>query len=58
MMAGRPYKCPKCSSTNTTWKGYRKRREGKVRLRKCRDCKRKFTTRQFAETVPPGGETQ
>ena len=43
---GRKYKCPYCKSTNTIWKGSRSLKTGKVRLRKCRDCKRKWTTRQ------------
>ena len=44
-MAGRPYKCPYCSSTKTMWKGYRTRQDGRVRLRRCKDCGRRFTTR-------------
>jgi transcriptional regulator NrdR family protein len=45
MMVGRPYKCPYCSSTRTSWKGWRRRQDGKVRLRRCQVCKRRFTTR-------------
>ena len=59
-MAGRPYKCPYCGSTETTWKGYRVRKEGKVRLRRCRKCKRKFTTRCLVGNEPAreaGGES-
>ncbi len=41
----RPYKCPYCKGTNTTWKGYRKLAKGKVRLRKCKKCNKKFTTK-------------
>ena len=48
---GRPYKCPRCSSTETTWKGYRRLKEGKVRLRKCKSCGRKFTSRHTEEIV-------
>ena len=44
-MVGRPYTCPYCSSTNTVWKGYRKRNKDRVRLRRCRECMRRFTTR-------------
>jgi transcriptional regulator NrdR family protein len=44
---GRPYKCPHCKSTNTIWKGHRKLRNGRVRLRKCQQCNKKWTTRQF-----------
>ena len=43
---GRPYKCRYCRGTNTIWKGYRVRSTHKVRLRKCKDCGRKFTTRR------------
>ena len=46
-MAGRPYTCPYCSSTETIWKGYRLVKAGRVRLRKCKSCSRKFTTRKF-----------
>ncbi|MFC1896643.1 hypothetical protein ACFL0Q_08320 [Thermodesulfobacteriota bacterium] len=42
---GRPFQCPYCKKTETTWKGYRKLVEGKVRLRECKNCGRKFTTR-------------
>lgn len=42
----RPYKCPYCHSTRTVWKGYRLRKRDKVRLRKCQDCGRRFTTRK------------
>jgi len=45
----RPYKCPNCSSKETTWKGYRKLKDGKVRLRKCKKCGRNFTSRQKIE---------
>lgn len=45
---GRPYKCRSCGGTNTIWKGYRKVVGGKVRIRKCKDCGKKFTTRQRA----------
>ena len=42
---GRPFKCPYCGSTKTHWKGYRKTLKGLKRLRRCRDCKRRWTTR-------------
>ena len=51
-MAGRPYTCPNCSSTRTIWKGYRIVRAGRVRLRRCKDCGRKFTSRRFEEEAP------
>lgn len=43
---GRPYKCPYCRGIHTIWKGYRVRAADRVRLRKCKDCGRKFTTRR------------
>jgi transcriptional regulator NrdR family protein len=51
-MTGRPYTCPNCSSTQTIWKGYRIVRAGRVRLRRCKDCGRKFTSRRFEEEAP------
>jgi transcriptional regulator NrdR family protein len=44
MPRGRPYKCPYCSSTNTTSKGKRVTKNAGIRkIRYCKDCKRKFT---------------
>jgi transposase-like protein len=37
------YKCPKCGSTDTLWRGYRYNKSSKKRLRKCKHCGRKFT---------------
>ena len=52
---GRPYKCPRCGSTRTSWKGYRPLKNGRVRLRRCRACKRKFTTKKlFAQQAEEG----
>ncbi len=42
----RPYKCPHCGGVRSIWKGWRKLVAGKVRLRKCLDCGRKYTTRK------------
>ena len=39
------FKCPYCRSAQTTWKGYRQLVKGRVRLRKCKNCGRKFTPR-------------
>lgn len=39
----RPFKCPYCKSTNTTWKGYRKTQEGIKRIRICKNCNKRFT---------------
>ena len=43
----RPYKCPHCGGTNSIWKGLRPLAEGgAVRIRKCKECGRKYTTRK------------
>lgn len=47
---GRPYKCPYCGSNESVWKGYRTTKAGRVRLRRCKNCSRRFTTRKL---VPP-----
>jgi hypothetical protein len=53
-MAGRPFKCPYCSQTKTIWKGYRPLKIGKVRLRQCRECGKKFTTKHhLPDNTPP-----
>jgi len=52
----RPYKCPACGSTRTIGKGYRKLNAGQVRLRKCKSCNRKFTTRN--KTFTRGGDSR
>ena len=41
---GRPYKCPHCREGKSIWKGYRPLKDGKVRLRQCKVCGRKFVT--------------
>jgi transcriptional regulator NrdR family protein len=52
-MAGRPYKCPYCRGSQTIWKGYRPLKAGKVRLRQCTSCGRKFTSKkQIHEPAP------
>jgi len=43
------FKCPYCRSTQTTWKGYRALAKGRVRLRRCRKCGRKYTLRGRAK---------
>ncbi len=48
-LMGTAHKCPNCSSKETTWKGYRKLKDGKARLRKCKKCGRKSTSRQKIE---------
>jgi len=37
------FRCPYCKSSQTTWKGYRQLVKGRVRLRRCKKCGRKFT---------------
>jgi transcriptional regulator NrdR family protein len=60
----RPYKCIWCGSYKTVSKGYRKTKTmGKRKLRKCKDCGRKFTpqnqffvpneTLESTENTPP-----
>ncbi len=41
----RSFKCPNCKGTHTTWKGYRQTLEGTKRIRICKDCKKRFTTK-------------
>ena len=42
----RPFKCPYCGGNQTIWKGYRVLQQGKVRLRLCKLCGRRFTTKK------------
>lgn len=47
----RPFQCPyeSCGSTNTVSKGVRRTKTmGARRIRRCKDCGRKFTPRQQA----------
>jgi transposase-like protein len=37
------YKCPKCGSRDSVWRGYRYNESGKKRLRKCKNCGAKFS---------------
>jgi len=37
------YKCPKCGSQDSVWRGYRYNESGKKRLRKCKNCGSKFS---------------
>ncbi len=37
------YKCPKCGSQESVWRGYRYNQSGKKRLRKCKNCGSKFS---------------
>lgn len=42
----RPYKCPYYGGVKSIWKGYRILKDGKVRLRRCCMCDRKYVTRK------------
>lgn len=42
-MGEETYKCPKCGSRNSVWRGYRYNKTGKKRLRKCKNCGVNFT---------------
>ena len=53
---GRPYRCPYCVSTRTHWKGYRVTLKGRTRLRLCRACRRRFSTRKTIPAVNAGPE--
>ena len=44
MGRGRPHKCPYCGATTSVAKGFRYNKSGKVRLRRCKGCKRRWTT--------------
>jgi len=37
------YKCPKCSSARTVWRGYRRNRSVDKHMRMCKACGRKYT---------------
>jgi len=52
MTMGRPFKCPKCESSETIWKGHRRTRLGRTHLRKCKKCGRKFTTNHQIPYTP------
>ena len=38
----KPFKCPYCRSTQTTWKGYRQLVKGRVRLRKMQKMRKEI----------------
>ena len=42
-MGEETYKCPKCGSNDSVWRGYRYNESGKRRLRKCKNCGSKFS---------------
>ena len=39
----KPINCPKCSSKELSFRGYRYNKNGKKRLRQCKDCNHTFT---------------
>ena len=43
MGRGRPHKCPYCAATKSVAKGFRYNKDGKVRLRRCKICGRRWT---------------
>ena len=43
IMVGETYKCPKCGSQDSVWRGYRYNKSVNKRLRKCKSCGTKFT---------------
>ena len=45
----RPYKCPYCGSSKSIAKGFRRNQGGKVRLRQCKGCRRRWTVGPSAE---------
>ena len=57
MPAGRPHKCPYCGSTTTASKGARKTKTmGIRRIRRCKDCRRKFTPKNQPAAQPEARE--
>jgi hypothetical protein len=56
MGRGRPHKCPYCAATRTVAKGFRYNKTGIVKLRRCKVCKRRWTT-GLAEDKTPDQET-
>lgn len=43
MARGRPHKCPYCEATTSVAKGFRYNKGGKVKLRRCKVCGRRWT---------------
>lgn len=50
MSRGRPHKCPYCNATRSVAKGFRCNKSGKVRLRRCKECGRRWTVGPSLET--------
>jgi len=52
---GRPHTCPYCGQRNSISKGVRRNRAGSVRLRRCKDCGRRWTVQDSlaaADAIP------
>ena len=49
---GRPHRCPYCSGTRSVAKGFRYNKTGKVKLRRCKECGRRWTTAPVAGDAP------
>jgi transposase-like protein len=49
--------CPKCGGEKHTSKGYRYNRSGLVRVRKCKECGRKFSL-QLELSIPEISEPE
>jgi transposase-like protein len=45
--------CPECGSAEVLRKGYRKLREGKSQILKCKACGRKFSIRPDNQSLNP-----
>ena len=60
MTRGRPHKCPYCEATTSVAKGFRYNKAGKVRLRRCKSCGRRWTAGAVHEEQKPdaGGGDQ
>ena len=59
MWKGRPFKCPYCGTSGSTiGKGVRKTKTlGIRRIRRCKDCGRKFTPRNQRQVEQGSGST-
>ena len=55
MARGRPHKCPYCEATKSVAKGFRYNRDGKVRLRRCKVCGRRWTVGPAPEEPESAG---
>ena len=56
MGRGRPAKCIYCGATSSVAKGFRHNKSGKVRLRRCKACGRRWTVGPARDEKPPETE--